>query len=112
MVVYLDSSNRIISSEVLFRGTVNSAHVYPREIMKEALLKGAVSLILVHNHPSQNYMPSLEDRTITKQIIEAAKLVDINILDHLIVTGQQCYSVIYERILFINEKNWTKNDKI
>ncbi len=71
--------------------------VYPREIMKEALLSGATSLILVHNHPSQNTNPSKEDIQITQKIMDAAKLMEINVLDHFIVTGHDCYSILFDK---------------
>lgn len=97
MVVYLDNANHIINYKILFKGTVNYAMIYPREIVKEALLSNAVSMILVHNHPSQNISPSKEDYEITKRILEACKLLEINVLDHLIVTGQECYSILFDK---------------
>ncbi len=97
MVVFLDNGNHILNYKILFKGTVNCAMVYPREIMKEALLSGATSLILVHNHPSQNTNPSKEDIQITQKIMDAAKLMEINVLDHFIVTGHDCYSILFDK---------------
>ncbi len=99
MVVFLDNGNHIIHYKILCTGTVNYATVYPREIMKEALLRDAVSLILVHNHPSQNYNPSPQDIELTKKIYEVGKMIDVNVLDHLIVTGQNCYSILFEKTI-------------
>ncbi len=99
MVVYLDSANHIIHYRILCKGTVNYATVYPREIMKEALLRDAVSLILVHNHPSQNYKPSMQDIELTKRIFEVGKMIDVKVLDHFIVTGQNCYSILFEKTI-------------
>ncbi len=99
MVVFLDNANHIIHYKILCKGTINYATVYPREIMKEALLCDAVSLILVHNHPSQNYQPSSQDIALTKQIYDVGKMIDVKVLDHLIVTGQNCYSILFEKTI-------------
>lgn len=93
LVIFLDNANHIISSRVLFVGTINSSIVSPREIIREALIQSAVRLVLVHNHPSGNLEPSREDIAITKKIMEAAKLVDIEVLDHLIVSHNQFLSM-------------------
>ncbi len=99
MVVFLDNANHVIHYKILCKGTVNYATVYPREVMKEALMRDAVSLILVHNHPSQNYTPSSQDIELTKKIYEIGKMIDVKVLDHLIVTGQNCYSILFEKTI-------------
>lgn len=91
-MIYLDSQHGIIDFEILFHGTINSASVYPREVVKSALKHNAAAVILAHNHPSGSPEPSRADRQITDQIVTALKTVDIKVLDHLIVGGAQSIS--------------------
>lgn len=92
MVLYLDSQNRLIKDETLFYGTINAASVYPREVVKAALKNNAAALILAHNHPSGIAEPSQADKLITQKLQQALQLVDINVLDHIIVGGDNCVS--------------------
>ncbi|WP_338366862.1 DNA repair protein RadC [uncultured Pseudoalteromonas sp.] len=92
MVLYLDSQNRLVKDEVLFYGTINSASVYPREVVKAALKNNAAAIILAHNHPSGIAEPSQADKLITKKLQQALQLVDIGVLDHIIVGGETCVS--------------------
>ena len=92
MVLYLDSQNQLIKDEVLFYGTINAASVYPREVVKAALRNNAAALILAHNHPSGVAEPSQADKLITTKLQQALALVDINVLDHIIVGGENCVS--------------------
>ncbi len=84
--VFLDTRHRMISYEPLFRGTIDGAAVYPREIVKLALRRNAAAVILGHNHPSGDCQPSEADRRITCRIADALALVDIRLLDHLVVS--------------------------
>jgi DNA repair protein RadC len=84
-VLLLDQQHRLIKYLELFRGTADSASVYPREVVKEALAHGAVSVILAHNHPSGSTVPSLSDRGLTQKIKRAFAVFDIHVLDHLLV---------------------------
>lgn len=86
-VLFLNSQNQLIVAERLFSGTVNSASVYPREVVKRCLEVNAAAVILAHNHPSGIVEPSQADIRITKRISSALELVDINVIDHLIVGG-------------------------
>ncbi|MGO3301160.1 MAG: RadC family protein, partial [Pseudoalteromonas sp.] len=92
MVLYLDSQNRLIKDETLFYGTINAASVYPREVVKAALKNNAAALILAHNHPSGIAEPSQADKLITQKLQKALQLVDINVLDHIVVGGDNCVS--------------------
>ncbi|WP_366139484.1 DNA repair protein RadC [uncultured Endozoicomonas sp.] len=83
--LFLDTRHRIIALETLFQGTLNSATVHPREVVKKALSLNASSLILCHNHPSGDPEPSQADIQITQTLKEALQLVDIDVLDHMIV---------------------------
>ncbi|MEF1289125.1 JAB domain-containing protein [Vibrio sp. M260118] len=84
-VLFLDNQHRVISGEPLFQGTIDSASVYPREVVKRALEHNSAALILAHNHPSGVAEPSQSDRRITRRISDALALVDIRVLDHFVV---------------------------
>jgi len=89
-VLFLDTKNRIIEEKTLFEGTVDSSAVYPREVVKDALRYDASSLIFIHNHPSGDPEPSLSDRQITRELVFAARVLQLKVLDHIII-GQGCY---------------------
>jgi DNA repair protein RadC len=91
--LYLDSRHRLLHYEELFRGTIDGASVYPREVVKRALESRAAALILAHNHPSGVAEPSGADERITQRLKEALALVDIRLLDHLIVGEGGCVSL-------------------
>lgn len=84
-VIFLDSQNRLIESCEMFRGTLNQASVYPREVVKKAMQVNACAVILVHNHPSGLTTPSDADRSLTKTLKKSLALVDVRVLDHFIV---------------------------
>ena len=83
--LYLDNRHRIIRFEELFRGTIDGANVYPREVVKSALGANAAAVILAHNHPSGLAEPSDADLRITARLKAALELVDIRLLDHLVI---------------------------
>ena len=84
-VLYLDNKNRLMGEDLLFRGTLNAAAVYPREVIKAALAKGAAGLVLLHNHPSGDPSPSADDDKLTAEIASLAAGLQIDVLDHLII---------------------------
>jgi DNA repair protein RadC len=84
-VLLLDNQHRLLELVELFQGTIDSANVYPREVVKLALVKNAAAVILAHNHPSGVAEPSASDRLITQALVDALALVDIRILDHFVV---------------------------
>lgn len=84
-VLLLDSQHQLITYQELFFGTVNAAHVYPREVVKLALTHNAAAIIVAHNHPSGIAEASQADRHITETLIKAMRLIDIAVLDHFIV---------------------------
>lgn len=90
--LYLDNNNKLIEDKLLFIGTLNKSNVHPREIFKYAYLNNSNKIILVHNHPSNNLLPSKEDISFTKNIIEIGKLQDIHVIDHLIIGNNNYYS--------------------
>ncbi|KRW65233.1 RadC family protein [Stutzerimonas nitrititolerans] len=87
VVLFLDNQHRLIEYVEMFRGTLDSASVYPREVVKEALRLNAAAAILSHNHPSGHPEPSQADRTLTERLKEALGLVEVRTLDHIIVAG-------------------------
>lgn len=91
-VMLLDAQNRLIEYVELFRGTLTQTSVYPREVVREALLKGAAGVILVHNHPSGAADPSRADEFLTQTLAKALMLIDVRVLDHLVVTSRNVVS--------------------
>ncbi|MBA3007734.1 MAG: DNA repair protein, partial [Proteobacteria bacterium] len=83
--LFLDTKNCILEWKEMFRGTIDSTTVYPREVVKEALQLNAAKVILAHNHPSGNTDPSPQDIELTKKLKEILKIIDVKILDHIIV---------------------------
>ena len=92
MTIYLNARNEMIFKKPMFIGTLNANLVHPREIFQEALKQNAASVILVHNHPSGDAEPSQDDLEITKRILEAGKIMGIDVLDHVIITKNKAFS--------------------
>ena len=91
--IYLDNSKKIINDKLLFIGTVNQSIVHPREIFKEAYELSASSIICVHNHPAGTILPSKEDLKLTNKLVEIGNLLGIKVIDHIIVTKDNYYSL-------------------
>lgn len=91
-VLFMNHKHMLIADEVQQRGTVDHTPVYPREVVKRALELSASAVILVHNHPSGDASPSKADIDMTKQIVNAAKAVNVIVHDHIIIAGKQHYS--------------------
>jgi len=97
--LFLDNQHRVISLEELFRGTIDSASVYPREVVKRALFHNAAAVIFAHNHPSGVNEPSQSDRQITEKLKQSLLLFDIRVLDHFIIGDGQPYSFAEHGVL-------------
>jgi len=91
-VLLLDAQNRLIEYQEMFRGTVTQTSVYPREIVKESLARNAAAVIFAHNHPSGIAEPSRADEALTQTLKSALSMVDVRVLDHLIVAGEDILS--------------------
>ena len=91
--VYLDTRNKVIKIKTLFIGTLDASVIHPREILKTAIDVSAASIIIAHNHPSGDPSPSKEDKIMTKQVMNAGKIMGIPILDHLIIGDNQYTSL-------------------
>ena len=90
--LWLDAQHRVIAVQELFRGTLTQTSVYPREIVKAALKANAAAVIFAHNHPSGAAQPSQADELLTRNLKDALALVDVKVLDHFIVAGNQAIS--------------------
>ncbi len=91
-VLALGSQSQLRAIEEISRGILNSSLVHPREVFRSAILAGAAGIIIAHNHPSGDPTPSADDRSVTRQLIDAGRLLDIPVYDHLIVAGQRYVS--------------------
>ena len=95
-VMLLDTRNRVIAVHTAYKGSLNTSVVRISELFREAVRRNAAAIIVVHNHPSADPSPSPEDVSVTRQIIEAGKLLDIDVLDHLVI-GLQRFVSLKER---------------
>ena len=93
ILLCLNTAGKVVHVQEMSEGTVNMAHVYPREILKTALLKNAAAVILVHNHPSGSLSPSSHDERLTSTLSEATAHLGITVHDHIIVTKDSAYSI-------------------
>ncbi len=99
-VIFLSAANCIIASKIMFKGSLTSSAVYPREIIKKALELDAAAIIVGHNHPSGQTKPSRDDIQMTNKINDACKTVDITLHDHIIIAGKnRFYSFSDEGVL-------------
>jgi DNA repair protein RadC len=98
-VIYLNSQNQIIDIAELATGTVNASVIHPREVIEGALRKLAVSLIFVHNHPSGNPAPSSSDKSVTRDLVYAAAILQLKVLDHIIIGDNTYYSFAGEGLI-------------
>lgn len=99
IVVCLNSANKINKYEVISIGNLNSSVVHPREVFKVAIDNNSANIIVLHNHPSGNPEPSSEDISITKKIVDAGKILDIQVFDHLIIAGNTYTSFVEKRLI-------------
>lgn len=98
-VLFLDSQNRLLSYQPMFRGSLSQTMVYPREIAKTALALGADGVVLAHNHPSGHVQPSQADLSLTRNLQQALSLVDVRVRDHVIVAQGSFLSMAEEGLL-------------
>jgi DNA repair protein RadC len=93
-VVFLDSQQRLISCDEMFRGTISASSVYPRDIVERTLKHHAASIVLSHNHPSGDVQPSSNDKALTQHLRAALALIDVRIIDHIIVSPSSALSML------------------
>lgn len=99
IALLLNSSNQIIKKVNISTGSLNSSVVHPREVFRFAVVESAASIIVLHNHPSGNPSPSIEDKEITRNLVEAGNLMKIKVIDHLIIAGNSFYSFAKEGLI-------------
>ncbi len=92
----LDTRNRVIATPMIYRGSLHAVSMRVGEVFKEAIRNNSASIIVAHNHPSTDPSPSEEDISVTKALIQAGKLLDIQVADHLVI-AQNCYTSLRER---------------
>ena len=100
IILFLDSQNRLIEAEELFRGTLSQTSVYPREVVKSTLARNAAAVVFAHNHPSGVAEPSRADELLTQSLKQALALVDVRVLDHFVVAGTSTVSPLRNVDLF------------
>jgi len=96
MMLALDTKNKVIGIFEISRGSLNASIIHPRDVFQRAILVNAASVILVHNHPSGDPTPSPEDVALTKKLVEAGRVMDITVLDH-VICGEGKYASLRER---------------
>lgn len=96
LLLLLNTKSRLIGESEVSKGTVNASIISPRELFVEALQKNAVSIILLHNHPSGDPEPSREDVLVTRRVLEAGRMIGVELLDHIII-GDNCYVSLKEQ---------------
>ena len=98
-VMFLDAQNRVIEAEDLFEGTLTASAIYPREVIRSAIKYNAASLVFAHNHPSGNPQPSDNDKEITRDLVFATSIMQIEVLDHIIVGDNRYFSFADEGLI-------------
>lgn len=97
--VFLNNQHRVLEFAELFRGTIDGASVYPREVVKAVLSRNAAAVIFCHNHPSGKAEPSEADKQITQRLKQVLTLIEVRVLDHIIVGGGKTYSMAEHGLL-------------
>jgi DNA repair protein RadC len=96
-VLFLDTRNRVLDAETVYVGNLNASHIRVAEVFREATRRNCAAIICAHNHPSHDPTPSPEDVEVTRQLVEAGKLLDIEVLDHLVIGGYSRFVSLRER---------------
>lgn len=109
-VIMLSGQNEIVDIVDIFKGTLTSSAIYPREIIKQVLKYSAPAVVFVHNHPSGEPKPSMEDKRITRDLISAANIMDVKVFDHIII-GDNCYYSFADNSLIDQYNRDYKNNK-
>ncbi len=99
VVIFLNGQHQVLSTEILFEGSLTTSAVYPREVVTRVLSLGAAAVVLGHNHPSGCITPSSSDRAVTKKLQTALTAIDVDVLDHIIIGGSDHFSFSDHRLL-------------
>ena len=99
VIIFLNGQHKVLSTEVLFEGSLSTSAVYSREVIERVIELGAGAVILGHNHPSGEITPSSSDRAVTKKLQTALTAIDVEVLDHLIIGGSEYFSFTDHQLL-------------
>ncbi|KAB2846718.1 MAG: JAB domain-containing protein [Melioribacteraceae bacterium] len=99
IVIWLSSANIVVGFEIISEGNLNSSIVHPREVFRGAIVATCANIIIAHNHPSGNPEPSREDINITKKLVEAGKIIDVNLFYHIIFAEDKYTSLLESRLI-------------
>jgi len=99
VVFWLSSANLVTGFEIISEGNLNSSIVHPREVFRGAIVATCANIIIAHNHPSGNPEPSREDINITKKLVEAGKILDVSLFDHIIFAEDKYTSLVESRLI-------------
>ncbi len=92
-VLLLDTKNNVVGQRVIYQGNVNSSMVRPAEVLRPAVMEAVPNIIIAHNHPSHDPTPSPEDAAVTRELSQAAKLLGVELLDHVVIGGERFVSL-------------------
>ena len=98
-VLLLNTRNEVMGQRIVYQGNVNSSIVRPAEVLRAAVVDSAPSIVIVHNHPSQDPTPSPEDVSITRELVEGGKLLGIDLLDHVVIGGDRFVSLKEKKLM-------------
>ena len=98
-VLLLDTRNHVLGQRVIYQGNVNSSMIRPAEVFRPAVIESAPSIIISHNHPSSDPTPSPEDVSITRELVQAGKLLGIDLLDHVVIAGSKFVSLKERKLM-------------
>ena len=93
VVLMLDTRNRVIAQETLYKGSLNASHIRVGEVFREAIRRNCAAILVAHNHPSQDCSPSPEDSALNRSLLEAGKTLDVELVDHLVVSRSRFVSL-------------------
>ena len=99
VVIFLNGQHQVLTTEVLFAGSLTTSAVYPREVITRVIELGSAAIVIAHNHPSGLTTPSSSDRAVTKKLQTALEAIDVEMLDHIIIGGSEHYSFADNRLL-------------